>query len=143
MRYTIRRDRVTHQTLDGEAVVLNLETGCYYSLVRVGAEVWGLIEAARTPDEVAAALAVRYADCPPTARGDVERLLEQLVSEGLAVRSANGVPAAGAPAEAIPAARATAAYTPPGLERFDDLKDLLLLDPIHDVDAAGWPNAKG
>ena len=31
------------------------------------------------------------------------------------------------------------AFTEPVLEEFDDLKDLLLLDPVHDVAEAGWP----
>jgi hypothetical protein len=30
-------------------------------------------------------------------------------------------------------------FVPPVLERYDDMEDLLLLDPVHDVDAQGWP----
>jgi hypothetical protein len=30
-------------------------------------------------------------------------------------------------------------YKPPAIERFDDLEELLVLDPIHEVDEAGWP----
>lgn len=32
-------------------------------------------------------------------------------------------------------------YQPPQVEAFNDLQDILLLDPIHDVDEAGWPMA--
>jgi len=35
----------------------------------------------------------------------------------------------------------TIAYAPPVLETFSDMQDLLLLDPIHEVDDAGWPMA--
>jgi hypothetical protein len=28
---------------------------------------------------------------------------------------------------------------PPRLERYTDMKDYFLLDPIHEVDTAGWP----
>ncbi len=31
-------------------------------------------------------------------------------------------------------------YVAPVLESFTDMQDLILLDPIHEVDAAGWPN---
>jgi hypothetical protein len=29
----------------------------------------------------------------------------------------------------------------PLIEKFTDMEDLLLLDPVHDVDARGWPHA--
>ena len=32
-------------------------------------------------------------------------------------------------------------YTAPKLATYSDLQDLLLLDPIHDVDETGWPAA--
>jgi hypothetical protein len=31
------------------------------------------------------------------------------------------------------------AFQPPTLESYNDMQDLLLLDPIHDVDDMGWP----
>ncbi len=31
-------------------------------------------------------------------------------------------------------------FTNPVLEKFTDMADLLLLDPIHEVDESGWPN---
>ena len=35
-----------------------------------------------------------------------------------------------------------APFHPPVLNVFSDMQDLLLLDPIHDVDATGWPMPK-
>ncbi len=35
-------------------------------------------------------------------------------------------------------------YVSPVLERFDDVRDLLLIDPIHQVDQEyGWPKGMG
>ena len=31
-------------------------------------------------------------------------------------------------------------YGLPALERFTDMEDLLLLDPVHDVEEMGWPH---
>ena len=31
-------------------------------------------------------------------------------------------------------------FEPPSLETFTDMRDLLLLDPIHEVTDAGWPH---
>ena len=33
-------------------------------------------------------------------------------------------------------------YAAPKLATYSDLQDLLLLDPIHDVDETGWPAAR-
>lgn len=33
-------------------------------------------------------------------------------------------------------------FTPPVLNKFTDMQELLLLDPIHDVDETGWPKRK-
>jgi len=31
-------------------------------------------------------------------------------------------------------------FTKPELHKFTDMQDLLLFDPIHEVDESGWPN---
>jgi hypothetical protein len=28
------------------------------------------------------------------------------------------------------------------LERYEDMQDLILLDPVHEVEEEGWPRAK-
>jgi len=33
-----------------------------------------------------------------------------------------------------------ATYLPPIVEKYTDMQDLLMLDPIHDIDETGWPN---
>jgi hypothetical protein len=31
------------------------------------------------------------------------------------------------------------AYVAPAFDRYTDMAELLLIDPVHDVDEAGWP----
>jgi hypothetical protein len=31
-------------------------------------------------------------------------------------------------------------YSPPKLSAYTDMQELLLLDPVHEVDDAGWPS---
>jgi hypothetical protein len=33
-------------------------------------------------------------------------------------------------------------FNAPVLNKYTDMQDLLLLDPIHEVDATGWPSTK-
>ncbi len=48
------------------------------------------------------------------------------------------------PAEilAAPAGPLPPAASRPALQKFTDLQDLLMLDPIHEVDERGWPHAR-
>jgi hypothetical protein len=34
-------------------------------------------------------------------------------------------------------------FLPPEIDIFSDMQDILLLDPVHDVDESGWPILKG
>src|SRR4029450_13507670 len=45
MRYRVNSPQVINETIDGEAIMINLATGSYYSLDRVGGDVWTLLEA--------------------------------------------------------------------------------------------------
>ena len=77
-----------------------------------------------------------YGD-PADARAVVAAFLDSLVTEGLLVaQSESATPPAllDLPGDAGP-------FTVPGFEKFTDMQDLLLLDPIHDVDETGWPRA--
>lgn len=130
--------QVISETMDGEAVVINLESGYYYSLDRVASEVWAMVEAGTTEAAVVAALAARY-EAPD---GEIERVLGSFIDEmerdGLIAR----VVSDGDSARPAAPAPDRAPFAPPSMTRFTDIKDLLLLDPIHEVDEAGWPNRK-
>ena len=61
------------------------------------------------------------------------------MSGQLVARSENGdgEPAASAPVEATE----RAPFVTPRLERYTDMQDIILLDPVHKVDSQGWPHA--
>jgi hypothetical protein len=139
--FRIRENGVTHENIDGEVIAVDLTTGCYFSLTGVAAEVWTMLSTPAPVDGIAAALRARYPDCPADAERHVAAFLADLERRGLVSRTAE---TAISPRPA-PAAEATppGPYAPPGIEAFEDLKDLLELDPIHDVGEDGWPNAAG
>ncbi len=132
---------VIHQTIEGETVIIHLERGLYYSLDEGGAEIWQALAAGHSPDEVSHRVAARF----PAERAEVEAaisaLVEHLRTEDLIVPAgddaANGhVADPGPPLDA----GVGGTFQKPRVERFDDLQDLLLLDPIHAVDETGWPD---
>jgi hypothetical protein len=131
---------VAHERLDDEVVVINLDSGAYYALDGASADCWTLLAANTPVDAAAFVLAERYATGYEAVASDVQRLAEDLVDEGLAAWD----PVATPPADAVallPSGTPGAAppYEALRAEKYDDMEELLLLDPIHEVDAAGWP----
>jgi hypothetical protein len=43
---------VTHEIIDGEAVIINLDTGNYYSLVETGSFIWSLVDKGASTSDV-------------------------------------------------------------------------------------------
>lgn len=129
-RYRLNSPNVIAETLDGEALIINLRSGCYYSIDGAGEAIWALLCAGWTLAEAASHLEAHFG---PAAANDVHRLAAELVAEELLVSAPQAAP--GAPA-AVPGG----AYVPPALKKYVDMQDLLAADPIHEVEATGWPN---
>ena len=129
------RPTVRHERLEDEVIAIDLESGAYFALDDVAAVCWSVLAGGGTVDAAVDATVARFDVASETAERDIEHFVDELVRVGLlgpADRPA--VPAA------VPdTAPELGAYQPPVIERFDDLEELLVLDPIHEVDEAGWP----
>jgi hypothetical protein len=138
-RFRVNTPTVTHETIDGEAVIINLDSGNYYSLVEAGSLIWALVDRGASASEVQEVLQQNYqGDATDIDRG-VQELLAQLQQESLIV-PVDG-PAAADLAGILPSTNGheKPSFNAPSLNKFSDMQELLLLDPIHDVDEAGWP----
>jgi hypothetical protein len=126
--YRIRAPQVVHETVDGEVVAIDFTTGSYFSLRGPAEAAWSALQGDAATDltTVVDAVGTRFADDADA--GHVGAFLDQLVDEGLLERvgdaTANG--------------QGTGALV---AEKFTDMEELILLDPVHDVSEAGWPNA--
>jgi len=69
--------------LDGEAAILNLKTGLYYSLDPVGAAIWKLIGQPLTLASIRDAVLAEYDVDAGRCERDLLELLETLAAEGL------------------------------------------------------------
>lgn len=77
------RDDAVFRELDGEAVVLNLETGTYFGLNSVGATIWQLVERHGHVGAVVDGVTRRYDVSRERAHADVIALTARLVEKGL------------------------------------------------------------
>lgn len=117
---------VAAEVLDGEAIIINLATGIYYSMDGVGGTMWELIESGRSLDEIVAATVARYDVSPERVEEDVRQVAEELVREELVTVS--DLEPAG-PAEEPSPGHQKLPYERPELKTYRDMGDLLALDP--------------
>jgi len=69
----------------------------------------------------------------------VKKLLDDFVAAELVVADGNGTgtvtrPASQGVGERVP-------FVSPSFTTFTDMQDIILLDPVHEVDTQGWPHA--
>lgn len=141
-RFRPNLPHVTSERFDDEVVIVDFATGRYHSLQGTAVGIWALVEDGARADDILRDVKGRYEANPTSIEDGVLRFLGQLLGEGLIVRVADAMesPRGQPPAPAEPGARAQ--FSPPVLTTFSDMEDLLVLDPIHEVDDAGWPTPR-
>jgi hypothetical protein len=69
--------------LDGEAVLLNVESGLYFGMDAVGTQIWGLLTQGATEEEITARILEEYEATPEQVRADLIEFLGLLQEKGL------------------------------------------------------------
>ena len=138
----INAPTVIHESIDGEVVIVHLDTGGYFGLNATASEVWGMIDGTRPVAGVLDVMCARYGSGNGEMDDDVRRFLVSLGDHDL-VASGSAEGGGESPAPRVTEPGPSAGYAPPELLAYTDMQDLLLLDPIHEVDERGWPNPKG
>ncbi len=142
--FAINTPPVVQETIDQEVIIANLDSGSYYSLDGVAARIWNLLERGASVAAIQQDLAATYEIGTTNVEAVVTQLLGEFQQENLIVPSDKAVTPVGAiapmPAGAPNGQRLP--FTPPVLNKYTDMQDLLMLDPVHEVDETGWPSAK-
>jgi hypothetical protein len=126
-RYMPNQDDIAARVLDGEAIMINLAKGIYYSLDGAGGRIWELLEEGRSAAEMADAIALEFDVTAERARADIDRILGELQAED-ALRTA---PVGAPPSKTTPRTRRVERrpYREPKLTVYRDMADLLALEP--------------
>ncbi|HEX4034414.1 MAG TPA: PqqD family protein [Solirubrobacteraceae bacterium] len=139
-RLEINAETVVYETIEDETIVINMRTGTYYSLKDSGSELWSQIELGIDRPRLLAYALERWDGESDEIEAGVAELVDELLTDGLVVEieGQNEGTAAG-----VPATTARTPFAAPVLERFTDMQEFMLVDPLHDVDAdAGWPHVQ-
>ncbi len=123
--------RLAADIFDNEYVIANLDTGLYYN---VQGSAVSLLQALPFDAPVDYITQVMQAN-PANAAGietELGNIWQQLLAEEIVKQSDAPVTPAN---RELPVA---GVYVPSRFNRYADMQDLLMLDPIHDVDEEGW-----
>ena len=129
-------EHVAHDLVDDEVLIIDHRTGVYYSVTGTGATTWAQLTGGSAADIVDRLAAAYGADADQVAR-DVEAFLESLFTDQLVIETD---PDPSGEASTAVTGSVDGAWAAPQLDRYTDMRDLLLFDPIHEVDQTGWPN---
>ena len=129
---------VAFELVDDETIVINFVSGAYHSLRGVASEAWQCIANATTRDGLLTAMGARYEGDPDHIRNAMDAFVDELAAADLI---AFGPPGATTVTAAPTPPNGREPFAPPLIETFGDMQDYLLMDPIHEVDSSGWPNA--
>ena len=142
--FKINQSNIVHQTIEGEVVIINLNTGDYYSLVNVGVRIWNLLEKTATVDYIVNVLNNEFISNGVNIAEIVTQFINELEKESLVVSLEIDSDEQSSTVEnnsndnnsdKLP-------FEIPSLQKFSDMQELLLIDPIHEVDEMGWPQTK-
>jgi len=140
--YKINSSEIVQEIIDGEVIIINLNKGHYFSLNGNGADIWSGIILGMPGSVIISNLKLRYNDTENVIEESVKKIMQELLDEELIIMSdstlnnhsdyqdinfSNNI-------------NDSKKYIIPVLEKYTDMEDLLLLDPIHEVDEMGWPN---
>ncbi len=137
--YEINRPMVSAESFDDETIIIHFDTGNYYSLDSFSSIVWQAIEERIDVTTLPNVMTTCFKN---VSHSELQRRIDQLITELLAedlirpaetLETGNTELRLAGDTEGLPE---NAGH----LIKFDDLQELLLLDPIHDVDEAGWPH---
>ncbi len=145
--YKVNKADVVFEKFDDEVVIINLDSGNYYSLEEIGFDIWSLIENGASLDTIVEGVMSQYDSGNAE---EINRLVSQFVAElreeGLII-SDETLKNKGVKIPDNQTERKATLKKPLSnlnkmvLQKYTDMQDFLLVDPIHEVEYTDWPKS--
>ena len=143
LHFRINQPKVIHEKFDDEVVIVNLESGNYYSLDKVGAEIWRLIDSGASLGDCTDEIADKYEGSRLDIENSVNRFVTEVQQDALIIPVESKETQIRKESDThVETGPSRLRFEGPVLHKYTDMQDLLLLDPIHEVDETGWPRTK-
>lgn len=139
-RLLIDKENIAKEVFDNEAVMINIPHGKYYSVRgEAGLRVLEVLDEPATQESIIAVLLNEFEVSEVDARSNVKAFLSQLENEEMLTASSE-VRSNNSHYDAI---NQKLPFVKLELEVYDDMQELLLVDPVHDVTSfKGWPEKR-
>ncbi|MCM1134485.1 MAG: hypothetical protein NC400_02820 [Clostridium sp.] len=132
--YKLNEEKMFFDIADGQAIVINFLSGMYYGTTSLGSVLLERLINGNAPEVIAAAVKT-LPGCPEDFDAHLNDFLAELCAKEILIPSATQ-PGGGEPIDKM-ALEDGFALT---LNEFSEVQDLILADPVHDVDVSqGWP----
>jgi hypothetical protein len=143
-RYGVNRQNVVYEIFEDEVVIINLETGNYYSFDGVGVDIWNLIRDGASTAEIHDWVISQYEGSTlAEIAKDIDQSILELHREGLIVPIEESESETRISFdEKTKSEKPKPLFQKPALGKYTDMQDFLLVDPIHEVDYSQFPKKK-
>ena len=133
MMYKLNDEKMFYDMAEGQAIVINFTTGMYYGTSSLGSAVLDALLAGTDLEEICKAVQA-LPGCPEDIQAQLDAFIGRLLEmEIIAAGESTGAPCA---MDASVLADGFALT----VDEFAEVQDLILADPVHDVDVEqGWP----
>ena len=140
--YRIETAEVVSDIIDGEAIILHRNYGDYFSTDGVGGLIWQWVGEGQSRSKILKMLNARFSGSLDEIATAVDSFFADLISHKLVQEVVESdEPATETLVE--PQTNPKTEFVRPTLHVYSDIRNLMLLDPIHDVDEnIGWPAPK-
>ena len=131
--YKLNEEKMFYDMAEGQAIVINFTTGMYYGTSSLGSAVLDALLAGASVEDTCKAIQA-LPGCPADMEAQLNTFIGQLLEKEIIV-----------PGDATGAACAIDASSLADgfkltVDEFAEVQDLILADPVHDVDVEqGWP----
>ena len=140
MRFQLNAPNVVQEAIDGEVMVVHLVTGVYYNLSGISAHLWSCVINGVSLAELCEHYIHHFPELEQSITSALDTFQEALKSEEL-IKERQDEPNELEVAESL-SAQLPVSWQTPELCRHTDMQELLLVDPIHEVEPTGWPQKK-
>lgn len=131
--YKLNDEKMFYDMAEGQAIVINFTTGMYYGTSSLGSAVLDSLLAGADLETVCAAIQT-LPGCPEDMAAQLDTFIGQLLEKEVIV------PGESTGAACVIDASALADGFTLTVDEFAEVQDLILADPVHDVDVEqGWP----
>ena len=130
--YKIVDHNVAHEIIDGEVIIIHFDTGNYYSLEGIAAQMWQWFAARASRQQILDA----FQDLESRQIQNLDEFIDFLLKEELLMIT----DVAPEQQSTLPLPKREVPFQSPRFTKYNDMQILLMSDPLHDVDETGWPN---